>query len=364
MGTTADKLTYLNDTKTAIKNAIIAKGVAVADDVPFRNYADKIGDISGGEVVDKSKYGLTVDDLLGDVNEQGKYVAPAGEKTFDGAGIVSVETGCFQYSFGQFSNIKKLIMNDLTNVEYQSFSYSFYRNQKQPVAVFQNLEVIPSSVNSSFEHFMDGATGSFPQFPKLKQALGNQAFYYLMTNTTAPDYDLVFPVLEEAGPRSLRLMGKEKDRGYTLSALKIISGAGVFQPPNSTKNDIYLLSAVDISGTPFDTSVRVVHFAKKNQATIEALDGYDTKFASTSAANNITFVFDLITYITVNDVVYTRSEQDSIRPDIYTKTYIAWKSDSGDIVYTDYANSAEPAVDTPVYSDAGTTQVGTVSAIE
>lgn len=45
MGTTADKLAYLNDTKTAIKNAIVAKGVAVPDGTTFRAYADKIGEI-------------------------------------------------------------------------------------------------------------------------------------------------------------------------------------------------------------------------------------------------------------------------------------------------------------------------------
>lgn len=50
MGTTADKLAYLNDTKTAIKNAIVAKGVAVPDDTTFRQYAEKIGDIIGGGV--------------------------------------------------------------------------------------------------------------------------------------------------------------------------------------------------------------------------------------------------------------------------------------------------------------------------
>ena len=45
MGTTADKLQYLNGTKTAIKNAIVAKGVAVPDGTTFRAYAEKIGSI-------------------------------------------------------------------------------------------------------------------------------------------------------------------------------------------------------------------------------------------------------------------------------------------------------------------------------
>lgn len=43
-----DKLEYLEDTKTAIKNAIVEKGVAVADSDTFRSYAEKISSITGG----------------------------------------------------------------------------------------------------------------------------------------------------------------------------------------------------------------------------------------------------------------------------------------------------------------------------
>lgn len=46
MGTIAEKLTYLDGTKTAIKNAIIAKGVSVGENDTFRSYATKIGNIS------------------------------------------------------------------------------------------------------------------------------------------------------------------------------------------------------------------------------------------------------------------------------------------------------------------------------
>lgn len=48
MGTIADKLTYLNATKAAIKNAIVNKGVSVADTDTFRSYADKIESIETG----------------------------------------------------------------------------------------------------------------------------------------------------------------------------------------------------------------------------------------------------------------------------------------------------------------------------
>ncbi len=48
MGTTTEKLTYLQGTKDAIKNAIVAKGVAVPEGTTFRGYAEKIGEIQAG----------------------------------------------------------------------------------------------------------------------------------------------------------------------------------------------------------------------------------------------------------------------------------------------------------------------------
>ena len=58
MGTTADKLNYLLDTKTAIKDALAAKGVSVADTDTFRSYAEKIGKIQsgGGDTPSKPKW--------------------------------------------------------------------------------------------------------------------------------------------------------------------------------------------------------------------------------------------------------------------------------------------------------------------
>lgn len=43
--TTADKLTYLEETKAAIKDAIVSKSVTIPDGTTFRQYAGKIGEI-------------------------------------------------------------------------------------------------------------------------------------------------------------------------------------------------------------------------------------------------------------------------------------------------------------------------------
>ena len=48
MGTTAEKLAYLADTKTAIKDAIISKGTDVPEGTTFRQYANLISGISTG----------------------------------------------------------------------------------------------------------------------------------------------------------------------------------------------------------------------------------------------------------------------------------------------------------------------------
>lgn len=84
MGTTAEKLAYLADTKTAIKDAIISNGIDVPDDTTFRGYPDKVNqiigqfdatldEIIGGEIVpvlDIEKRLATVNGISGDINTQ------------------------------------------------------------------------------------------------------------------------------------------------------------------------------------------------------------------------------------------------------------------------------------------------------
>lgn len=51
MGTLAEKLTYLAQTKAQIRQAIIDKGVEIPENTPFRDYARQIGCISAGDGV-------------------------------------------------------------------------------------------------------------------------------------------------------------------------------------------------------------------------------------------------------------------------------------------------------------------------
>lgn len=56
MGTTADKLTRLNETKALLKTRLTEKGLDVASENNFYNLADKVGEISGD---DKIEYNIT-----------------------------------------------------------------------------------------------------------------------------------------------------------------------------------------------------------------------------------------------------------------------------------------------------------------
>lgn len=85
-----NKLTYLNDTKTAIKKAIIDKGVDVLDTDTFRSYAEKIGQIegggsggSGGEVIE-----AIVDESALPIEASKKVVVANIQATGQGAGAL------------------------------------------------------------------------------------------------------------------------------------------------------------------------------------------------------------------------------------------------------------------------------------
>lgn len=95
MGTIADKLAYLSATKTAIKNAIVAKGVDVPDGTPFRQYADKVGEISGSKTAEvsissgiPSGYGS----IAYGIDSNGELVNMLNEGTY------TLQVPCFVYS--------------------------------------------------------------------------------------------------------------------------------------------------------------------------------------------------------------------------------------------------------------------------
>ncbi len=349
MATIAEQLTSLANTKTAIKDAIVAKGVTVADTDTFRSYADKIGQISGGGGGEPAtKFGVPIDGLIGNVDENGILKSPDTPFIFDGTGIKSAFLPYFFYYNRQ---IEKFLMPDLQQI---------YHYELQSVC--------------------DGGAGysgvlTTIDLHSVKSVAGyglERAFYGRYKLTGYIDLNL----LEAVGSSGMSSTFYGCPiTGFGVDSLNTLDGyafSGIMSNYSVKVKKILFPSLVTINKSAFGssysaafngaTSLEELHFRMDAQAAVESTQSYSSKFG----ASNVTIYFDLVGKIVVNGTTYDRSEPNSVR--IYTagnpepnKTYVAWKDASENIIYT--SASTEPAVGTVVYSDQGITQAGTVSEV-
>ena len=345
-------------------------------DVAVENNIEKV-------IVDRRKFGVSIDNLLGSIDENGTYNfgrlggASVDKFVFDGSGIKKVGWAAFNYAFTNNAGISEALFPDLEEIETYGFQHAFYETSITRIT-----------------------------FGKVRVINANRALYYMaaaLSNTQTRLLELPIKNVEELSGLSVAecaFRGGFDGKATGLYNLRIINGYRAcynMLGDNSFLEDIQLDSLESISGdlacqqmfkdclrlkkayfysltsvTPANAlglgtdwesgifswcdELKEIHFRADAKATIEALSGYATKFGAYYA----TIFFDLIGTITVNGVAYSRNEPNSIRVD-GNKTFVAWKDASNNIVYTNA--TSEPAVDTPVYSDAGTTQVGTVSEV-
>ena len=375
MGTIAEKLTYLNDTKTAIKNAVVAKGVSVSDTDTFRSYADKIGQISGGGAT--TKFGVSLDNLLGNVDENGVYQLSDAPFTFDATSIKKLPElsgDLFTYKFYKLPLIGTVdlsnYMHGTVNVSIIQFftqAFSYTRVQKL-ITPRERDGVYPMQFYQSFQH-----CDALKEIVFSNPIISSSAFAFTDTFQYCDfsNASINFDIITSIGPNGFYGAFKycklpEEIRFTNLTEITDkFAFRGAFSQTTGCKR-YFFPSLTSVTSDAFGSSTRLtwynatdveeIHFRADMQATIEAVTGYSSKFGAT----NCTIYFDLIGTITVNGVTYSRNEPNSIRVD-GNKTFVAWKDAGNNIVYTNA--TSEPAVDTPVYSDAGTTQVGTVSEV-
>lgn len=117
MGTTTEKLTYLQGTKDTIKNAIVAKGVEVPEGTTFRAYAQKVGEIKGG---------LTESDRFTQIptNETRPYIKGNATVAYAGYPI-------FLQMQGMGMNYHLIInIYGVDNIQYEAFQAWYYGGEK------------------------------------------------------------------------------------------------------------------------------------------------------------------------------------------------------------------------------------------
>ncbi len=322
--------------------------------------------------VNKNKFGANIDTFFGNVDENGMLEAPTMNFVLDLSGVTTVASGLFKYKFYLNKNLSGVIANDIINAWADSFYYAFYGDDNCTYFYFDSIEEVRA--NYAFYHCFDmtnisGGPARVIRFKKLKKVSGSSAFSYAFGNTKRnlfPAIDEIFPVLEEITGTSTFSSFIYYSYAYkhTFSSVKKIQGPSSQYSATfgstTTKNLIWNFPrAVDFSGYIWNITSSYpgeIHFAVANQAAIEACTGYENKWGYVGA----TIYFDLILSITVDGVVYERDGPNSIHVNGKTP-YVGWTSESGNTVYTDA--TTEPAVGTVVYSNAGTTQVGTVEAV-
>lgn len=295
MATIAEQLTSLANTKTAIKNAIVAKGVSVADTDTFASYATKIGEIQtggGGEVVNKTKFGITIDEFIGDVDADGVYTRPTVPMSINLSGVKSVSANSFVNAFtGKY--IAEVIADDVIFVGERGFQNAFTSTAGGSAKIrFGSLEEVTE--DSAFYGFCNFNNVLDVVFSKLKKISAKDAFNSAFSSARMIP-DEVFPVLEELSGNNALSGFRSVSSADTIrfSALKkITGGTDSLYPTLGLYSGVVwqLPSVTEISGYVFrSTGATEIHFAAANQAAIEACPNYDIKWGATNA----TIYFDL-----------------------------------------------------------------------
>ena len=294
---------------------------AVAEDIlqgktAYVNGTKVIGTGTGGG---GTKYGISIDDMLGEVNESGQLALPTG-KTVD------------------------LVVRGFTSMGNFALAYKFYRNSKYRSATFVDLEHADgaSCMDRAFNYCLGLETASFPalvtanggtslsycfnscsflvsaSFPELQETKGATSFQYAFsacnnfesvsfpklriignpdagTSTTYRQFyyafqsctkltELSFPALEEIWCNGTS--ANTGTFGYNAYIQKI------YMPKLTTiaKTDRYTNTAGCNNIFTNCTALTELHFGAANQAAIEATTGYSTKWGAPSSC---TIYFDL-----------------------------------------------------------------------
>lgn len=266
----ADKLTYLNGTKEAIKQAIIDKGVEVSDTDTFRSYADKIGDISGGgEPVVQKKYNVSIGDLLGNVDANGLYSHPDEPFTPDFTGMVTLPAQAFSYKFFKTGVIGDIVIPVETLNGNQIFQ-----------SAFQNTNITSIS------------------FPNLTTISGGSVLYSMCANAKEL-VSISFPALTSITGDNVManvFSGSSKLAEASLPSLQSIKGAMGYCFASCPIETFSFPALQEVTGIAFLNNIfnnckllLDIHFPAAMQARIEELTGYTNKFGATNA----TIYFDL-----------------------------------------------------------------------
>lgn len=225
--------------------------------------------------VEKIKYGVSIDNILGNVNENGWLYKPTTPFVLDLAGVKRILFGAFYYKFYGDENITGADFRTVEEIDSTGLQYAFYGCENLTYANFAVLE----SINSSGLHSAFRDTGlttlSFPALKIIRLA----GFENGVRDCTALT-SIYFSALETAEQGAFRY-------AFQGTALTSIS----FPALKNVNIGAFQQSATSTTSAAFRnvSTLTEIHFRADAKAAIEATYGYSSQWGATNA----TIYFDL-----------------------------------------------------------------------
>jgi len=296
---------------------------ATAEDIisgktAYVNGVKLTGTGSGGGGV-TTKYGVSIDNLLGDVSSNTLQCPTGGNVDLTITGFTKLAQYALYYKFCRDNAIRSVTFSDLTTIDQgYALQYAFQNATSLQTASFPELTAVSGS--SAMGNLFYGCTGltsaSFPKLETINTSSSWQYIFYNCSNLTSVDLSKLKTIgnstTSSANNRQFYYAtnGATKLTSLTFDSLEAVycngNGTTYGTFANCTKVKKWYFPKLTYFGPssgytnanraqPIEnlfyncTDTTEIHFALANKTAIEALTGYSVKWGATNA----TIYFDL-----------------------------------------------------------------------
>lgn len=179
--TIADAITAAQGRVADAYTAISSKGGTLPATQNLANMPTAIGSIPSGS---GTKYGASIDCILGDLDANGVLQYPTGSGNLVFSGLKSIQNYGMAYKFYKNQNITSVDLSDLTTTTANCFSNAFYQCSSITSIDLSGLTDVSASNAFSYAFYEIQYHGALPlDLSNLTTVSGNSAFYNAFYNS-------------------------------------------------------------------------------------------------------------------------------------------------------------------------------------
>ena len=299
---------------------VAQKGGTMPATQDLTNLSNAIDSIPTGGGGTSTKYGVSMDSIIGDVNASGVLQQPSVNGNYVFTGVKDIAITGLQYVGYQKKAIVSVSFPDLENITGMSALYYAFQYSNVASINFPKLETITN--DTAMQNAFSNTPITSASFPELKVITGNNAISYCFASSSLTT--MLFPKLERIGKPTVSqyvldygqlarlLYNVDGVETLTFPELKEIyctggsaAYSGTFAYNNKVKKMYFPKLDTITYGSGASTTnqnacklilsncdlLTELHFASANQSAIEASPGYSTAWGR--GAGNVTIYFDL-----------------------------------------------------------------------